>query len=113
MPVPEEFEREVFDGSAQLQCRIWGYGPVQAEGTVAGKLMYFRARWDAWTFALATSKLANPIDIYFPEQGFVREGDYGRARGYEASWMSYDDAEAIIRRCAQEYVASTKSQRSL
>jgi hypothetical protein len=43
------------------------------------------------------------VDIYFPSQGFLREGDYGSQ--YDASWMPYDDADRIIKECARQFVA--------
>ena len=101
-----EAEREIQDDAIQLRCRLYGHGPVQAEGTIIGKRLYFRARWDEWSFSVASSEDGDPVDIQLPEQGFLREGQYGKPDGYEASWMNYDDAEAIIRRCAQEYIAS-------
>jgi hypothetical protein len=88
-----------------LQCRLYGQAPVQAEGTVIGKRFYFRARWDSWSFSVADSEDIDPVDVQLPEQGFLREGQYGRRNGYDASRMKYDDAEAVIRQCAQEFVA--------
>ncbi len=111
MSQQREIERRIQDSAIQLQCRLYDYGPVQAEGTVMGKRLYFRARWDVWSFSVADCADVDPIDIQLPGQGFLREGQYGKPKGYEASWMNYDDAEAIIRRCAQEYVA-LQSQRA-
>ncbi len=99
-----EFERRIEDETLQLHCRIWGYAPVQAEGTVAGKQLYFRARHDGWSFAVAASAGVDPVDICFPDQGFLREGEYGTSWDDAASYMEYDTAEAIIRRCAADYI---------
>jgi len=101
MAQQREFNREFQDDDLQLQCVISGYCPVQAEGTVAGNQLYFRARWDEWSFSVSESAEVDPVDIQLPGQGFLREGEHD-----EASWMAYDDAEAIIRRCAREFLAS-------
>lgn len=101
-----ESERQIQDSAIQLQCRLYGHSPVQADGKVIGKQLYFRARWDSWSFSVADSEDVDPVDIQLPGQGFLCEGQYGKPNRYEASWMNYDDAEAIIRRCAQEHVAS-------
>ena len=105
--MPEkEYERHIRNDAIQLECRLDGYCPVQAEGTVMGKQLYFRARWHEWSFSVADSEDVDPVDIQFPEQGFLREGQCGEPDSCEASWMDYDDAEAIILQCAQEYVES-------
>jgi hypothetical protein len=108
-----ESQRQIQDSAIQLECRLYGHGPVQAEGTVMGKRLYFRARWDSWSFSVADSEDVDPVDIQLPEQGFLREGQYGKLNQYEASWMKYDDAEAIIKRCAQEYIVSALPLKSV
>ena len=62
-----EFERQIEDIEIQLSCRLWGYAPVQAEGTIVGKPLYFRARWEEWSFAVTDSEDVDPVDISFPE----------------------------------------------
>jgi len=101
-----ESERQIEDSNIQLKYRLYGHAPVQAEGTVRGQQLYFRARYDEWTFAVALSEEVDPAEIDFPEQGFFRQGQYGRPKKSEASYIPYDEAEAIIRRCSYEYVAS-------
>lgn len=101
--IPDEMDRTIIDFTLQLEAFICGYCPVQAHGTVHGKRFYFRSRWNHWTFGLAIDPETDPIDIDYPEQGFLRESDYGVAE-YDASWMSLDDAERIIRECAIEYI---------
>ncbi len=98
-----EYERYVKDDALLLECRIYGYAPVQAEGIVAQKRFYFRARHDEWTFSIAL-----PVDIDFPYQGFYREEHYGKPRDKAASHMPYDDAEMFIRRCAREFLDTLK-----
>lgn len=101
-----EFERQIEDRSIQLQCHLYGHAPIQSEGTVLGKRLYFRARYDEWTFAVALSEEVDPAEIDFPEQGFFRQAKYGQPKKSEASYMDYDDAEAIIRQCCHEYIVS-------
>lgn len=106
----EEFERIFKDDDLGLNCRIWGHAPVQAEGTVGGDSFYFRSRHDEWTFSVSDSPLTDPVDIQFPDQGFFRESVYGNSFGSDASYMAYDEAEAIIRKYSREYVNERKSQ---
>ncbi len=76
--------------------------PVQAEGTVAGHRFYFRARYDRWSFGLTEDPAADPVDVESAAQGFYCEGEAGGP--FAASWMPLDEAEALIRRCAREYL---------
>ncbi|RYG75023.1 hypothetical protein EON80_02030 [bacterium] len=98
-----ESDRHVEDSSLQLKYFLYGHAPVQAIGTLMGKHLYFRSRHEEWTFAVADSE-DEAVDISFPDQGFLREGQYGKPRSSAASYMPYDEAEAIIKRCAQEYL---------
>jgi hypothetical protein len=101
-----ESERHVRDNAIQLEFRLYGQCPVQGEGTLLGHQLYFRARWNEWSFAVADSVNIDPVDIQLAGQGFLREGQCGEPNGDEASCMDYDNAEAIVRRCAAEYVAA-------
>jgi hypothetical protein len=48
--------------------------PVQAEGFLAGKAFYFRARHGVWTFAVASGSQADPVLVADPSQGFYLSG---------------------------------------
>jgi hypothetical protein len=85
----------------QLNCEIWGNAPVQALGTVAGREFYFRARHTEWTFEVATDDGDLPTDIG-AEAVFFREGKHENA-----SWMPLEEAVAIIKRNALEYVTAS------
>ena len=78
--------------------RTCDFAPVQYEGTVNGYPFYFRARWMAWSFTVATT----------PEEAVSTMGILNRQDWYgknaDASGMPYEDAEAIIRQCAQEFL---------
>lgn len=80
--------------------------PVQAEGTLFGYPFYFRSRHEHWSFSLSEHDDLDPVDIQTEEgakgYGFFREERYGSEK-YDASYMSIEDAEAIIKRCAEEY----------
>ena len=79
--------------------------PVQAEGRVAGHPFYFRARFSAWTFAIALIDALDPVDIdatTAAATGFFRAGKVAGA--YGASYMARADAEAIIRALASEFL---------
>ncbi len=82
--------------------------PVQAEGTIAGRPFYFRARHDGWTFAVADQPEVDPVEIDSASaargRGWFRSGTIGTPREYRASYLSADEAAAIIRRCAAEYM---------
>ncbi len=91
----------VSDPLLQLNCEVWGYAPVQAIGTVAGREFYFRARHTEWTFEVATESGDLPSDIGVAPV-FFREGTHENA-----SWMPLNEATAIIKRNALEFVTST------
>lgn len=54
--------------------------PLQAEGTVDGWHLYFRARYDHWEVWIAASP-----DDWFTERAWVDTERFGT--GYDASWM--------------------------
>jgi len=81
--------------------------PVQYEGTIDGRPFYFRARWNAWYFAVtAGCDEANGCDA-LPHDAFVREALWGDGP-FAASAMPVEEAERIIRSCAQAYVEATQ-----
>ncbi len=79
--------------------------PVQAEGTVDGHAFYFRARHETWEFAISEDPALDPAMIWSKEHGFYRTAVYpGGPRA--ASYIPLLEAEALIRRCASEYLES-------
>ena len=78
--------------------------PVQAEGTVAGRPFYFRARHEEWTFAVAEATGVDPADVEAtePGRGWVTSGRVAE-RG-AASHLSAAAADAIIQACAAAYI---------
>ena len=90
-----------------------GDAPVQATGTINGYAFYFRARGNAWKFAVASRREAGTdeaIRVAAGEiVGFIMTRRYGREH-YDASILSYELAMTIIRRCALAFVAYTAYQ---
>ena len=84
-----------------LKFEIFGQAPVQALGTVAGRELYFRARHDEWEFevALEDGEIASDHD---EPPVFHRTG-----RSENAGFMSEEEAEALVRNCAEQYLAET------
>jgi hypothetical protein len=109
-----EPERDIRDESLGLECRLYGFAPVQADGRVLGHRLYFRARWAGWNFIVCTSADIDPSTLdegraagFFVRgeyRGFSLSGDYGTQA--EASLMPYDVAERIIRDCAARFAAA-------
>ncbi|HEX8210452.1 MAG TPA: hypothetical protein VF584_09785 [Longimicrobium sp.] len=84
--------------------------PVQAEGTVDGSPFYFRARHDTWEFAVSEDPAVDAATIQSEEHGFYRTAVYpGGPRA--SSYLPLAEAEALIRRCASEYLESQRRGR--
>jgi hypothetical protein len=81
--------------------------PVQAEGTIAGHPLYFRARWDEWSFAVSEHPGLDPAAITSPDipedGGWFRGGVLPDLRA--ASYMPSGEAVKLIQICAREYLA--------
>lgn len=108
--------RALHDGSIALDGEIAGQAPVQAEGRVRGHPFYFRAKWEHWTFTACVSADIDASCINPPtdEDGLFRDGEY---RGFYlsgaypgASFMRYDDAEAIIKRCSRRLLEALDAE---
>jgi hypothetical protein len=83
-----------FDASFE----VFGEAPVQALGSVLGRDLYFRARWDGWSFDVADRAGNLPSDGYRDSDGFYREAAYPNA-----SWMPLAEAVRIVVQCLREY----------
>lgn len=88
---------------------LGGNCPVQAEGTVAGRPFYFRARGERWRMQVhPTVDSACPY-IDWPEDEleaaaaiWERSAEWGDGP-FAAGWMPEEEARAIIEKCAAEY----------
>lgn len=74
---------------------IGGNCPVQAEGTIAGKEFYFRARGERWSMSIGGDVVMEP-DWYHEEP-------YGETQ-YAAGWMTEDEARSFIEKAAAIYL---------
>ena len=71
--------------------RTCNAAPVQYEGTIEGKYLYFRARGDEWSFVVADT-LEEAIDGFSQGEIFVKTDHYGdnpnpEYGAYAASFM--------------------------
>ena len=102
----EEFENIELN----IRGKIYGSAPVQAYGTINGFPFYFRARWDAWSFAISENPQIDPVDIQLEEQGkehgYLAEGTIGKEWEYLASYMEFSMVKDIITKCSTEYLNS-------
>lgn len=76
---------------------IGGYCPVQAEGTINGKLFYFRARGSRWSLGIGGDPVSNPEWRY--------EEPYGT--GFDAGWMDIEEAKTFIDKASSLWVKAS------
>lgn len=90
-----DFAEKVSTISAGGNC------PVQAFGTVLEHSWYFRARGNAWSLAVGPS---DPGEQYvsWDDAIWTAEGMWGGQ--YEAGWMPWETAEAIIRQALTRFI---------
>lgn len=79
---------------------LGGNCPVQAEGTINGRIFYFRARGDTWSLRIGGDPIGDPDWSYIE--------DYGDDP-YSAGWMTDEEAEAFIRKGARIYVGAERA----
>ena len=77
---------------------VYGSSPVQGFGAVLGRELYFRAKYESWSFEVSDHAGRLPSDGYRNADGFYREGAYP-----DAGWMPLREAVKIIRRCLREF----------
>ncbi len=73
---------------------LGGNCPVQAEGMIDGKPLYFRARGSGWRLEVGGDSVINPEWKY--------EEDYGDGP-FDAGFMSEDEARAFIGKAVALY----------
>jgi hypothetical protein len=74
---------------------IGGNCPVQADGTIAGKPFYFRARGERWSIGIGGDPIGDPEWFYGEPYG---------TEEYAASWMPVEEAEGFIHAAAARYL---------
>lgn len=79
---------------------IGGNCPVQAEGTFDGKVFYFRARGEHWSFTVAGDQ-----ESIWGEHAWHTEGAYGEEL-FAAGWMDEHEALEFIIRSVNLYRAA-------
>jgi hypothetical protein len=86
-------------------AQIYGFCPVQGEGTVNGLPFYFRARADTWIFAVASTPDGDPVQVAIGEApGFHIQRPYGRKHSHGAGFMSHARARILIYTTANYYL---------
>lgn len=77
--------------------------PVQFEGSFPdGRMWYFRARWDSWSFSV--SKIPT-TDVGDAVEGLeIFHGDVGEAWGFGGSWLPIPEAIAIVQSCIRAFL---------
>ena len=95
-----------------LDYAIRGEHPVQAHGVISDHPLFFRAKWDAWSFTVCISSddpstpsaLAPATD----DDGFIKdlgeEGYYRTGELKRAGYMDEATTRSIIRECAQHFL---------
>jgi len=80
---------------------LGGNCPVQAEGTIAGKPFYFRARGSSWRLSVGDGDLMGNPEWTYKE-------DYGET--FEAGWMEQREAIRFILLAAERYQATRPAE---
>ncbi len=102
-----ELTRHVSDREAALDVQLGGFCPVQGLGTIGSQRLYFSARGDSWHLAIANGPEVDPVTMTSHQDGFYVEEVYaGNARS--AGWMTLVEAESLVRRCVDAFLASTR-----
>jgi len=81
--------------------------PVQAEGTLAGRAFYFRARGEAWELTVAKRPGDDPAELGLADvaagTAWYRSGSVPGGP-FAASYLPLDQARALIDECARAYI---------
>ena len=68
------WETDLQDPDLRLEGRIWGYGPMQAEGRIAGRGFVFREEYERWNFKIFARDPIFPDYPYESDKGLIRSG---------------------------------------
>ena len=79
--------------------KLYGFCPVQAEGTINGEEFYFRARGQRWSIGIGGKVVSDPNWYY--------EEPYGEVM-FDAGWMPEEEARAFIEKAALQWEKGRK-----
>lgn len=96
-------QRKFTHETIPIEGEVCGKVPVQANGTLAGRFFYFRARWSSWTFEMWPEGPAAGRELPDGPSEWSTEGEWGDDP-VAAGWMPHDDAVAIILGCARRWI---------
>jgi hypothetical protein len=96
LALAKKIERDAMGPEMEIDW-LGGNCPVQAQGTIADKHFYFRARGNHLSFEISNEKLGAAEWEYEEPYG----GDV-----FAAGWMSEDEARAFIAKAAKLYAAA-------
>lgn len=81
---------------------LFGYCPVQGEGTINGERFYFRARGEHWSMAIGVPDEKDPNSIYSGGKWNYDE-PYGN-EAFAAGWMPLEEAAQFIAKAAYFWI---------
>lgn len=85
---------------------IGGNCPVQAEGTIAGKEFFFRARGNRWSFEVADGLSDDSAWV----ANWLYEEPYNIHEEFAAGWMTEEEARGFIHAAAICYISDLEKQ---
>lgn len=97
--------------SYEVTAGPYGNCPVQAEGTIDGRIWYFRARGESWSFDVwpdGVGWLNDQHDLPADQEEWTYSEPYGPIDGggreFAAGWMTEDEALGFIAIAAAKYL---------
>jgi hypothetical protein len=101
---------DLTDTGIALRCTCSAC-PVQYEGTVDGYPAYWRARYDSFTLAIATTPGTDPVEVGCGMvAGWAEERAYGAPGGFDAGYIPHAQAEQLIREGVAAFRASQQKE---
>lgn len=80
------------------QFEVYGCQPVQGFGEVHGRDLYFRAKYDEWSFEVADRNGNMPSDGFHDSDGYYVERPY-----LNAGYMPHREAVLLIEQSLRAY----------
>lgn len=82
--------------------------PVQIEGTIDELHLYFRARWESWSLAIAQTPEQAVRASLMTDATFYHESCAGLS-AFDASWMEPEQVDKALRACLTAYRQGEKN----